>query len=171
MSSSPDFHGFKSTEDQSLVNSGEDRPAAENPEEDLTLVNPGRVRFDLLRRQIESIKEGLANSEVEEVEFSLFQYQEQTETTLSKQPTLPLLPPHIPSPCLSCCHVFIPHHAPLSPPIQSVGDLLTPVNSSRQQVSVITPNPENSGNFFPPMENPLQSHPRLALTPGGSWDN
>ena len=54
MSSSQDFHGFKSTEDQSLVNSGEDRPAAENPEEDLLVVNPGRVRSDLLRCQIES---------------------------------------------------------------------------------------------------------------------
>ena len=49
---------------------------------------------------------------------------------------------------------------------------MTPVNSQRQQVlSVITPNPGNSGNFFPPRENPFQSHPRLAPTPGGSWDN
>ena len=49
---------------------------------------------------------------------------------------------------------------------------ITPVNSQRQQVlSVITPNPGNSGNFFPPRENPFQSHPRLAPTPGCSWDN
>ena len=100
MSRSPDFHWFKSTEDQSLVNS------AENSEEDLTLVDPGRVRSDLLIRQIETIKEGLTNSEVEEVKFSLFQSHEQTETPLSKQPTLPLLPPHIPSPCLSRHHLF-----------------------------------------------------------------
>ena len=106
------------------MNSGEDRPAAENPEEDLIVVNPGRVRSELLRRQIvESIEE------VEEVEFSLFQSQEQTETPLSKQPTLPLLPPHIPSSCLSRHHVFLSHHAPISPPHQSVGDLFGTLSS------------------------------------------
>ena len=123
MSRSPDFHWFKSTEDQSLVNS------AENSEEDLTLVDPGRVRSDLLIRQIETIKEGLTNSEVEEVKFSLFQSHEQTETPLSKQPTLPLLPPHIPSSCLSRHHVFLSHHAPISPPHQSVGDLFGTLSS------------------------------------------